>query len=82
MGMFRNVIHVEALILFVEVKTRARKTGKKKKKETESSDSNDCKNEVSFPPLLYPRHLCRRVYSFCFSVRPFVCSYVRLFVRS
>ena len=27
--------------------------------------------------LLYPRHLCRRVYSFRLSVRPFVCSYVR-----
>ena len=32
--------------------------------------------------LLYPRHLCRRVYSFRFSVRPFVCSFVRSFVRS
>ena len=31
---------------------------------------------------LYPRHLCRGVYSFCFSVRMFVCSFVRLFVRS
>ena len=31
---------------------------------------------------LYPRHLCRGVYSFRFSDRPFVCSYVRLFVRS
>ena len=31
--------------------------------------------------LLYPRHLCRRVYSFCFSVCPFVCSLVRLCVR-
>ena len=40
-------INVEPLILFVEVKTRARKTGKKKKKETESAESNDCKNEVS-----------------------------------
>ena len=30
--------------------------------------------------LLYPRHLCRRVYSFRLSVRPFVCSYVRSFV--
>ena len=27
--------------------------------------------------LLYPRHLCRRVYSFRLSVRPFVCSLVR-----
>ena len=26
---------------------------------------------------LYPRHLCRRVYSFRLSVRPFVCSFVR-----
>ena len=33
-------------------------------------------------PLLYPRHLCRRVYSFRLSVRPFVRLYVRLFVRS
>ena len=31
---------------------------------------------------LYPRHLCRRVYSFRFSVRPFVCSLVRWFVSS
>ena len=31
---------------------------------------------------LYPRHLCRRVYSFRLSVRPFVRLYVRLFVRS
>ena len=30
---------------------------------------------------LYPRHLCRRVYSFRLSVRPFVCSLVRSFVR-
>ena len=29
---------------------------------------------------LYPRHLCRGVYSFCLSVRPFVCSLVRSFV--
>ena len=27
--------------------------------------------------LLYPRYLCRRVYSFRFSVRPFVCLFVR-----
>ena len=27
--------------------------------------------------LLYPRHSCRRVYSFRISVRPFVCSFVR-----
>ena len=33
-------------------------------------------------PSLYPRHLCRRVYSFRFSVRPFVCSFVRSLVRS
>ena len=32
--------------------------------------------------LLYPRHLCRRVYSFRLSVCPFVRSYVRSFVRS
>ena len=31
---------------------------------------------------LYPRHLCRRVYSFPLSVRPFVCSFVRSFVRN
>ena len=31
---------------------------------------------------LYPRHLCRRVYSFRFFVRPFVCSFVRSFVSS
>ena len=31
---------------------------------------------------LYPRHLCRRVYSFRLSVCPFVRSYVRSFVRS
>ena len=30
--------------------------------------------------LLYPRHLCRGVYSFRLSVRLFVRSYVRLFV--
>ena len=30
--------------------------------------------------LLYPRHLCRGVYSFRLSVRPFVCSFVRSFV--
>ena len=32
--------------------------------------------------FLYPRHLCEGVYSFLFSVRPFVCSFVRLFVRT
>ena len=32
--------------------------------------------------LLYPRHLCRRVYSFRFSVRMFVGSFVRSLVRS
>ena len=32
--------------------------------------------------LLYPRHLCRWVYSFRLSVRPFVCSFVRSFVRT
>ena len=31
---------------------------------------------------LYPRHLCRRVYSFRFSIRPFVCSFVSSFLRS
>ena len=30
--------------------------------------------------LLNPRHLCRGVYSFRLSVRPFVCSFVRSFV--
>ena len=34
------------------------------------------------PLCLYPRHLCRGVYSFRLSVRPFVCSFVRSFVRS
>ena len=29
------------------------------------------------PKFLYPRHLCRGVYSFRFSVRMFVCSFVR-----
>ena len=32
--------------------------------------------------FLYPRHLCRRVYSFRFSVRMFVGSFVRSLVRS
>ena len=32
--------------------------------------------------LLYPRHLCRGVYSFCLSVRMFVRSFVRSFVRT
>ena len=32
--------------------------------------------------LLYPRHLCRRVYSFLFSVLLFIHSYVSLFLRS
>ena len=32
--------------------------------------------------FLYPRHLCRGVYSFRFSVRPLVCSHVRSFVCS
>ena len=32
--------------------------------------------------LLYPRHLCRGVYSFRLSVRPLLCSYVRSFVRT
>ena len=36
----------------------------------------------TYCPLLYPRHLCRGVYSFRLSVRPFVWSFVRLFVRS
>ena len=31
--------------------------------------------------FLYPRHLCRGVYSFPLSVRPFVCSFVRLCIR-
>ena len=31
--------------------------------------------------ILYPRYLCRGVYSFRLSVRPFVCSFVRSFVR-
>ena len=32
--------------------------------------------------LLYPRHLCRGVYSFRLSVHPFVCSFVCSFVGS
>ena len=32
--------------------------------------------------LLYPRHLCHGVYSFRLDVRPLVCSFVRVFVRS
>ena len=32
--------------------------------------------------FLYPRHLCRGVYSFRLDVCPFVCSFVRVFVRS
>ena len=30
--------------------------------------------------FLYPRHLCRGVYSFRLSVHPFVCSFIRLFL--
>ena len=38
---------------------------------------------MSFPfPYLYPRHLCRGVYSFRLDVCPFVRSYVRSFVCS
>ena len=33
-----------------------------------------------FHRLLYPRHLCRGVYSFRLSVRPFILSFVRNFV--
>ena len=36
---------------------------------------------LNTPDSLYPRHLCRRVYSFRFSVRPFVCSFIRSLVR-
>ena len=38
----------------------------------------------SYTPGIYldPRHLCRGVYSFRLSVRPFVCSFVRSFVRT
>ena len=45
---------------------------------------NVCMNqyEYQWSRLLYPRHLCRGVYSFRLSVRPFVCSYVRSFVCS
>ena len=32
-------------------------------------------------PFLYPRHLCRRVYSFHLSIRPFVCSLVQDILR-
>ena len=38
-----------------------------------------CRGVYSF---LYPRHLCRGVYSFRLDVRPFVCSFVRSCVRS
>ena len=41
-----------------------------------------CAYSLNTPHLLYPRHLCQRVYSFCFSVRPFVCSLVSSFVRN
>ena len=32
--------------------------------------------------LLFPRHLCQRVYSFLFSVRPSVCMFIRSFGSS
>ena len=38
--------------------------------------------ECYFSCSLYPRHLCRGVYSFRLDVCPFVCSFVRVFVRS
>ena len=37
---------------------------------------------LNTPDSLYPRHLCRRVYSFRFSVRLFVHSFVSSFLRS
>ena len=40
------------------------------------------KNNIFEDKCLYPRHLCRGVYSFRPSVCPFVRLYVRLFVRS
>ena len=40
------------------------------------------KSKGLFGSLLYPRHLCREVYSFRLSVRPFVCSFVCSYVRS
>ena len=40
------------------------------------------KKSVSVFRIIIPRHLCRGVYSFRLSVRPFVCSFVRLPVRS
>ena len=44
-----------------------------------------CPSSVTFgiaDRLLYSRHLCRVIYSFRLSVRPFVCSFVCSFVRS
>ena len=39
--------------------------------------------EPTLPVFLYPRHLCRVVYSFRLSVRPYICSFVRFsLVRS
>ena len=40
------------------------------------------KQHTSIANLLYPRHLCREVYSFRLDVCPFVCSFVRSFVIS
>ena len=37
---------------------------------------------MRIPAIYTPQHLCRGVYSFCLSVRPFICSYVRSFVCS
>ena len=37
---------------------------------------------ISVFQLLYLRHLCRGVYSFCLSIHPFLCSFVCLFVCS
>ena len=36
-----------------------------------------CIHSHEFHELLYPQHLCRRVYSFRLSVRTFVCLFVR-----
>ena len=44
--------------------------------------ATECYKRILQELSLYPRHLCRRVYSFRLSVCPFVRSYVRMFVRN
>ena len=41
---------------------------------------NEYSQCIFIPPL--PQHLCRGVYSFHLSIRPFVCLFVRSFVRT